>query len=361
MKNKKVNYTKIFNIFLFIISVGMLVYFCLDENNLLTLINSMPGLNKFWLIFSFVAIFGAWITDAIIIYTITSIVYPHKYKFKSAVKTTMIGQYFNSITPFAVAGQPMQFVTMTRQGISSGVAISVLIQKSLMYQTTLVAYSLTVITFKYGYFREHFSSFMSLAIIGFISQSFIVVLLFLFSLNREFTSKIINFFFNVLSKLHIIKNPDDTSKKLEIQLDFYLKNNKSMSKNHKLTLKLYMLTFLQITLLFSIPFYIYKAFRNPGAPIVDVISAQAFITMIASYTPLPGGSGTSEGSFLVIFDLFFKTADIKQAMLLWRFITYYLCIIFGALFAGLDSKKEKMDVNIAELIQNNIMYSDNNS
>lgn len=359
MRSNKIEFTKLFNIFLFILSICLLIYFCADDNNLLTLINSIPSLNKFWLILACVAMLGMWGIDACIIYIITSIVYPKKYKFKSAVKTTMIGQYFNSITPFAVAGQPMQFITMIRQGVSSGVAVSVLMQKFLMYQTTLVTISLTAITFKYGYFKDHFPAFVPLSIIGFTSQAFIVILLLLFDFNRPFTTKVINFFFNILSKIHIIKNPEQTSKSLETQLDFYLKNNKSISKNHALTLRLYILTFTQIALLFSIPLLIYKAFHNPGFPIIDMISAQAFVTMISAYTPLPGASGTSEGSFLVIFDLFFKSADIKQAMLLWRFITYYSCIVFGALFASLDSKKEKLDVNMSDLIQNGAAYHNN--
>lgn len=341
-KTRKFQGKNIFNIALFMLSIGMLVYFCVADNNLITLLNSIPTLNLFWLIASILTILLVWFFDSRVIYHITNSVYPGEYKGKSAFKVTMVGQYFNSVTPFAVAGQPMQLLSLTRQGISSGVALSILIRKFFIYQTTLTVYSLAVIVFKFDFFQSQIHGFMPLALVGFASQAAVVVLVLLFSVSRKLTTKIINGIFWLLSKLHIIKKPEETSQKIQAQLQSYLDNNKAMNHNFGLTFKLYALTFLQLTALFIVPFLVYKAFHNPGMPVVDMISAQAFVTMISSYTPLPGGSGTSEGSFLVLFNLFFQRDTINQAMLLWRFITYYSCIIVGAFFAGLEKKKDKM-------------------
>lgn len=350
---EKKDRTKIFNIILLILTLGMLVYFCVDNNNLMTLINSIPILNIFWLSLAILSIFIYWLFDAKILYTIASSIYHNKYKYKNALRVTMVGQYFNSVTPFALAGQPMQIVTMIRQGVSSGVAFSILIQKFLVYQTSLTIYSLAVILFKYGYFKENFPNFMPLALIGFLVQSFIVILLLLFSLNRKFTTKLISIVFKLLAKVHIIKDPDKTSKNVETQLDYYIDNNKAMNKNFKLTLKLYLTTFVQFTIFYIVPFLIYKAFHNPGFPVVDMISANAFVVMISSYTPLPGGTGTSEGSFLTLFNMFFNSEDTKQAMLLWRFITYYSCIVFGYIFARFITKHKEIDIDMDKIMRGN--------
>ena len=45
--------------------------------------------------------------------------------------------------------------------------------------------------------------------------------------------------------------------------------------------------------------------------------------------------------------MFFSNDVIKQAMLLWRFITYYSGIIVGSFFAGLEKKKDKMQPSLA--------------
>ena len=342
---KKRDYKKIFNIGLLLLSLGMLVYFCLADNNLATLLSSIPNLQTFWLIAAILCIAVVWGLDALLVYTITRSVYPNSYPFKSAFKVAMVGQYFNAISPFAIAGQPMQLVAMSRQGVSTGIALSVLVRKYLIYQVTLTVYSLAVILFRFQFFDSQIHGFMPLALVGFGAQAGIVLLLLLFSTNRKLTTKLIDGVFWLLSKLHIVKKPEETSEKVKTQLEFYLDNNKQMNHNLRMSLTLYGLTFLQMTVLFSVPFFIYKAFHNGGFPIFDMVSAQAFVTMIASYTPLPGASGTSEGSFLVLFDLFFHGQVTKQAMLLWRFITYYSSIIVGSAFAGLEKKADKMEVS----------------
>lgn len=342
MMKSKFEGKSIFNIALLLLSVGMLVYFCISNNNLVTLINSLPSLNLFWLLIAVLAMAFNWFMDSQILLTIISAAYKGRYSFKSAFKVTMVGQYFNSITPYSLGGQPMQFIALTRQGLTSGIAISTLVTKFLVYQTTISLYSLLVIILRFQFFESRIFGFMPLAVIGFLSQAATVLLLVLFSRNRKLTEKIIHGVVWLLSKLHIVKKPEEAKQKVQEQLSFYLENNKALQHNRSLSLRLHGLTAIQLTSLFSIPFFLYKAFHNPGAPIIDMISAQSFVTMISSYTPLPGAAGAAEGSFLMLFQMFFTSEVISQAMLLWRFIAYYSCILVGAPFAGLSHKADKM-------------------
>ena len=75
--------------------------------------------------------------EALLYHLIVNSVYPGQYSWKEAFRVTMVGQYFSAVTPFGVAGQPMQLVALSRQGVSSGVAVSVVVRKFLIYQTTL--------------------------------------------------------------------------------------------------------------------------------------------------------------------------------------------------------------------------------
>lgn len=345
MKQKK---NTIINIILIFISVCIISCFCIYQNNLVNLLNSIHTLNSFWLLISLICIITYWFIDAQIIQAFTKDIYYDEFSFKMSLKTTMVGQYFSSISPLGIAGQPMQVVSMTRNGITSGIAMLVLVRKFLMYQTVLTFYSLFIIVFNFNFFNNLIPGFITLAIIGLICQSTLVVLLALFSINKTFTSKLIHSFFFLLYKFHVIKKPEENKKKVEQQLSSYLKYNKSMNRNLKLNIKLYLLTFLQLMCIFSIPFFIYKSFGYTGFPYLSMLSAQAFVTMISSYTPLPGGSGTTEGSFIVIFQKFFDSENINQAMLLWRFITYYLSIIVGAFFVKFASKAEKLSLSLNE-------------
>lgn len=328
---------------MFALTVGLLVYFCVSGNNLAILLQSLPTLNIFWLLCAVGCIVLNWMMDGSIIHSLVGHAKGPGYSFRSAFRVTMVGQYFNSVTPYAVAGQPAQFVAFLEQGVSSGIAISALVRKFLVYQTSITLFSLLVILLRYPFFSSKIQGFMALAFIGFIYQAGTVVLLLLFTYCPRFTTKLIEGLVWLLTAMHIVKKPEETRQKVEDQLKFYLDNNTAMKGDFRLTLRIYGYTFLQLLALFSIPFFIYKAFHNPGAPLLDMISAQCFVTMISAYTPLPGAAGAAEGSFLVIFKIFFSEKIITQAMLLWRLIAYYLCVIVGGVFVVFGSdRREKI-------------------
>lgn len=340
MEGAKIRKNVKFQWILLAVSLGLLVYFCVSNNNLATLLGSLPGLNPLWLVCAAGCMALSWWADCLILRCLIGSAYETGYDTKSAFRITMVGQYFNSVTPYAVGGQPMQLLALTRQGISSGIAISALVRKYLVYQTTITLYSLAVIVAKYSFFRSKIQGFMALAIIGFAAQAAIVVLLLLFTRSPRFTTRLIHRAVWLLTRLHFMKRPEEISRKVKNQLEFYLQSNKAMQGNRRMREKVYACTFVQLTALFCVPFFIYKAFHNPGFPLLDMITAQSFVTMISSYTPLPGAAGAAEGSFLVLFRIFFREDVIRQAMLLWRLITYYSCIVFGAFFAGFVGKKE---------------------
>ncbi len=340
MKNNS-RKSKIFQAALFGVSVGFLVYFCVSGNNLFLLAGSLPGLNMMWLVGAFGCVALNWVMDGRIIQCLVGHGRAEGYTFRQAFKVTMVGQYFNSITPYAVAGQPMQLVSLIRQGVPSGAAISSLVRKFLVYQTTITGFSLLVILVKYQFFQQKIQGFMALAVIGFVYQAAVVAVLALFTFSPGFTTRLIEGVVWLLTRIRVVKDPQQTSRHVRDQLQFYLESNRQMKDSRALTARVYGCTLVQLTALFSVPFFIYKAFHSPGLPLADMIAAQSFVTMVSSYTPLPGAAGAAEGSFLVLFQMFFSDKIIRQAMLLWRLIAYYSCILVGAFFAGFDSRKER--------------------
>lgn len=345
---KKKDLKNIFNAILMIFTVIMVLYVCINDNNLYHLIMQIPKLNTLWLIMAFSSIFVSWTLDATLMYAITKTVYANKYSWWDSLKITMVGQFFSSVTPMAVAGQPMQIYYMSRQGVSAGVAISILVRKFLIYQVALTCYS-TIILFT----TKTTNIFV---LIGFATQAGIVLLLALFSTNKLLATKLIDFLVFILSKIRFIKNPQGIGDGIKKQLEFYVENNKSMNHNLKLTVQLYFITFIQLTVLFSIPFLVYKAFNNEGYPFFEMIQSQGILTMLSSYTPLPGGSGTAEVGFSSIFGAYFGDST-NMAMLLWRWISYYMSIIVGYGFSNMGKKKEKLK----EVFKNGTNVTDDSS
>lgn len=343
MKKGQLNWKLIFNVSVMIFSIGLLVYFALSENGLSYLVDNINNLDKGWL---FMAFFCHWLNifiDAYLILIFTKSSANH-YKLKDALKCCMVGQFFSAITPGASGGQPMQLFLMTKQNVDAGKGLSALMQKFLVYQSTITMYSALSILVCYDFFKKNLDSFMwTLSIFGFCSQAFVILLLLLFSFNKKITHSILVFVFNLLAKIKIIKDPNEKISSTEEQLNCFHDCNKELYKNKNLVLKTYVLTAVQLTCIFIVPYCIYKSFNLSGARVIDMICAQAFVSMISSFFPLPGASGVSEGSFYIFFSMYYTEATIKSAVLLWRIITYYLTVVVTSAFSRLT--KDKKSVN----------------
>lgn len=340
---KKINGKLIFNIISLLVPIGFILYFVLSEQGFMDLINDISKFNKGWLLAGLIFQLLNIVVDAYVLYKFTNN-YEKRYTIRQAFKATAVGQFFSVITPGAVGGQPMQIYCLTKQKIDAGVASSCLLQKFLVYQTTITLYSFVAMICNLSLFSGELKGLMlSLALFGFLSHVVVVAFMFIFSFNKRLASSIVNFFFKLLAKIKIIKNPNEEISKLEKQMDFFHESNSKLYKNKKLLITSSLLTVLQLTLIFSIPYTIYRSFNLNSANAFDIITAQAFVTMVSSFMPLPGGSGAAEGSFYVFFKIFFMENTIKSAILIWRIITYFLNILIFAPFSNV-SKISKNDV-----------------
>lgn len=80
-------------------------------------------------------------------------------------------------------------------------------------------------------------------------------------------------------------------------------------------------------------FYLFVGFGNTEQPVSVIMAAQAYVSMVSAFVPLPGASGGAEGSFVLFFSTFFQNGTIIPAMVIWRTCTYYLNIPVGGLCA----------------------------
>ena len=151
----------------------------------------------------------------------------------------------------------------------------------------------------------------------------------------------IRLIFTLLAKIRIIKKPEEKIRNYERQLIIFHRGNKDLYKNKYLVLETYVLTAIQLTAMFLIPYCIYRAFHFQGQPAIDMICAQSFIMMSSSFFPIPGASGATEIASAVFLNPFFNESTIKSAIALSRFITYYFTIMVSAPFSYSTKKEPK--------------------
>lgn len=280
-----------------------------------------------------------WVMDALILRYSLAAIYTSK-SFKKCIEVALIGQYYNSVTPFASGGQPAQIYYMSRFGVPAGYTTSALIIKYLIYQIVLSLFCVVAFAFKAVFILSCSLVVFWISLIGFIINAGAVVLIYSLSFNHGFVKAAVLFVLNFLHRIRIVKDLEKFKIRMEAVVEDFHRSLSMFRGNYRDIFSIIVMTGVQLVFYFSVTFFIYKAFDLSGATWRDMIFIQSFLYLAVSYFPTPGAMGASEGGFYVFFQWFFPNHLIFVSMLLWRFMTYYLNIITGGLVILARSVKD---------------------
>ena len=283
---------------------------------------------------------GYLLLESVLLHLFTKKLYP-KQKFLRSVRVSMIGQYFNCITPFSSGGQPMQAYAMYRQGVPMGTATTALLCKFIVYQFVLTIYTLFIMIFKIRFFVAKVDAFALLAVIGFSVNLAVVIGLVCIAFFPKPVERFVLFLIRIGTKMKLVKKPDELREKTATSVQTFYNDFQYMKKQIPLILLSALLTAVQLSFFLLIPYMVYRAFCPPHVDVISIMSAAAFVMLLSAFIPIPGTIGAAEGSFYMFFKLFFPGGTIKYGILLWRMFTFYALIVIGGTVLALSPKSEK--------------------
>ena len=270
-----------------------------------------------------------WLLEAVCMAMLVNHLHPG-FSFLKQFLNTLIGQYFNCITPLSSGGQPMQAYYYQRFGLPLSEGMTTLLCRFIVYQMTTTVYCAIVLVLRFTYFTEQLAPVMTLVVIGFIGGLVLMAMLLALAFWRSGTTRFAMWGIGVLGRLHIMKNPEAAKKEALAQLDDAYNGVHTLFKAPKLLFQVAGVTFVQLTVFFSVSFVIYLGFGLQGSDYLTVISCQAFVYMISSFVPLPGAVGAAEGSYIAFFSYIYPDAGLTAySTFIWRLFTFYLPIVLG--------------------------------
>lgn len=145
----------------------------------------------------------------------------------------------------------------------------------------------------------------------------------------------------LILKSYEYKKVDKLEKNIKKTLASYQTSADWIAKNPKIFLEIIPIILLQITLFYSISYWIGKAFGVENISLIKMIAYQGVFIMTFESLPLPGGIGVAETGFLRIFSRIYTKETLAGALLLTRGITYYCYLLLGAVISFL-SKGQKV-------------------
>ena len=237
-----------------------------------------------------------------------------------ALFVSISGIYYSNITPGATGGQPMQVYYLKKRGIPIGIGTSALTVKFFSFQFMLAALGTVLWILIFGY------------VYNVICVSFVLMM--------AVSKRLVWFFMKLIvhagAKVRLCKDPAATLIKWEDVLETFHSSVLMITRRPMDLVVQLLLGGAQLLSMMLVIFFVYHAFGLSGASYGQLTALGIMLYTSAAYTPLPGASGAQEGVFALYFSQIFPDGIRLMALLLWRFFTYYLSLIVGAVVSVLN-------------------------
>jgi glycosyltransferase 2 family protein len=260
---------------------------------------------------------------------------PH-YKYHQGVINVAVGQTLGVFVKTA-ACLP-QAITFTKQDIKSAQGASVLTMNYLLYQFSLFLYSLIMVLFGYPVVKDipidllGGLSLFSLCIIALSVQLLILFAILSLGFARKLHRLVLNNGINLVARMHILRNPEMTRRKLTLQFATYRIEMKRLFQHKILVCIIILSNLLKLFCLGSIPFMVFLSLNAnmESLSFFNSLFITGYVNTISSLVSV----GVPEVMFQSAFSYYLSNCSnalglASAANLLWRSVTFYLLFFIG--------------------------------
>lgn len=259
------------------------------------------------------------------------------------IQINYIIPFFHGITPFSGGGQPMEIYYLHSEGISKTKSTNIVLQNFILFQSALIIIS--IIAVLYNYFFDIFpgDSFMrGLVTLGFIINFLVLLFSYMLSFSKKVNKFILNKGLSFLAKMRIIKNVDTTREKLNNYINKFYTSAAFLKKQKGKVIAVLLLNVLSLIVQYSVPYVVGIGMGVNNLSFIMMVVATTYVMMIGSFVPIPGGTGGIEFGFVYFVGYIIdETGLVTAIMLIWRLISYYFSMVFGAISLIFYRKREK--------------------
>lgn len=327
--------------FLFLILITLIVLYFSLKDHFHEIMDEILNLNPFWVFVAILLSCGYWFFKSIE-FCIASRRFKEDFKFRESLRMTLATSFFNGITPFATGGQPFQVYMLKKAGFRITDSTNIIMENFIVYQIALVLLGTIAICANFfGHIFQEAVLLKNLVTLGFFINTIVVIGLFLVAFNQKFNRWITNKVIHIFAKLHLIKNEEKKKQEFEEHIAQFHKGARILLTNKKqfaFAIGLNMIALISqylipVALLYSMgDFVSFNGFLS--------VVTSAYVMLIGSFVPIPGGTGGLEYGFLAFFGNFITGSKLNAIMLLWRALTYYFGLIIGAIAFNMKGKNK---------------------
>ena len=316
--------------FLLILAIGALSLFLSVGSEGAGFVDALVSSDKRFLLIMAGLMLCYYLIDALILFIICKDL-KYRITYKQSFVTNMTGVLFSDLTPSSTGGQFAQVYVFHNQGVPAGIGSGILAMCFVTYQIVIIIYATIAMLCNYQtIFSNHQTTVI--AIVGFIVNVVITGGFFLATKLKKVHTFLTVSCLKFLEKIHLVKDYDKTSKTVNKSFEEFRNVSSILFSRKALFFKVCLCHVMKLTLLYSVPFFAALSLKVPltAANYPNFLSLAAAISLFNTFMPIPGASGGSEASFMLLFG-FLGQATASSAMLIWRSFTFYFGLLISVL------------------------------
>ena len=249
------------------------------------------------------------------------------------------GIFFGNLTPMMMGSTPAQIYRLTKAGQNVGEAGATQFTRFIVYQFGLVAWGAILLLARMPFFAERYGDMTLLCVFSFGGHCCILLGIFAVALMPKTVTRVAHCIINWLERMGV------SATKIEGWRTFVDGEIYSFSEKFKLSaghfssmLLTVVITMLQLAFFYLVPYFLMLAFGHHEVDFFSVMAASAFVQLLSSAVPLPGGTGGAEGGFALFFGGMFG-AKATAGFLVWRLCSFIGPTLFAVPFLGIRSNR----------------------
>ncbi len=331
----------ILNFSLIILALGIVLYISLKDNYD-EIINYIFKIKLEYIILSILSLLLFRIIIGISSYLVTTSD-GSKFKLIRSIQINFIMLFFQGITPFASGGQASEIYYLHKEKVSKVRATNIALQDFIIYQVALLVVEFVAIIYNkiFNLFPSN-SIINKLVLLGMFFNFLILLISFILGFSKKVSKFILKIGIRILKKVKLISNSSLAKDKIQDLVNNFHDNALELIKNKKRFIICILLNILALLVLYSIPYYVMIGLNITNVNIINVIIITTYIMVISPFMPIPGGIGGLEYGFIYFFGYIITGNILTAVMLIWRFLSYYLGLIIGAVILMFYRRKNEL-------------------
>lgn len=249
------------------------------------------------------------------------------------------GIFFGNLTPMMMGSTPAQIYRLTKAGQNVGEAGATQFTRFIVYQFGLVAWGAILLIARMPFFVEAYGDITLLSVFSFGGHVCILLLIFAIALMPRMVTRVAHWLISLLARVGVAVDKVEGWREF-VDGEIYSFSEKfKLSAGHFSSMALtVVITMMQLAFFYLVPYFLMLSFGHHDVDFFSVMAASAFVQLLSSAVPLPGGTGGAEGGFALFLGHFYGSAA-TAGYLLWRLITFIAPTILAAPLLGLKSAR----------------------